>query len=76
MRKELFTPLHTFNSEFIKNYLNKENSQRLIESGPNTDRIETLQKHSENSKPTVYHLTIILSRSRFKRRFVKISDYH
>ena len=61
--------IHTtsyFQLEFIKNNLNKENSQRLIESGPNTDRIETLQKHSENSKPTV-HITIILSRSRFKR---------
>jgi Rad3-related DNA helicase len=39
--------------EYIKNSLNKENLQRLIESGPTTDRIETLQRHSRNTKPTV-----------------------
>jgi len=39
--------------EYIKNNLNKENLQRLIESGPTTDRIETLQRHSRNTKPTV-----------------------
>ena len=39
--------------EYIKNNLNRENLQRLIESGPTTDRIETLQRHSRNTKPTV-----------------------
>ena len=48
--------IHTtsyFQLESIKNNLNKQNLSRLIESGPDSDRIETLQKHSENSKPTV-----------------------
>ena len=48
--------IHTtsyFQLEYIKNNLNKENLQRLIESGPNTDRIETLQRHSQNTRPTV-----------------------
>ena len=48
--------IHTtsyFQLEYIKNNLNKENLQRLIESGPNTDRIETLQRHSQNPRPTV-----------------------
>lgn len=48
--------IHTtsyFQLEYIKNNLNKENLHRLIESGPNTDRIETLQRHSQNTRPTV-----------------------
>jgi ATP-dependent DNA helicase DinG len=39
--------------KYIKNSLNKENLQRIIESGPTTDRIEILQRHSRNTKPTV-----------------------
>ncbi|MGH9980056.1 MAG: helicase C-terminal domain-containing protein [Nitrososphaeraceae archaeon] len=48
--------IHTtsyFQLEYIKNNINMKNSQRLIESGPNTDRIEALKSHSENTKPTV-----------------------
>jgi ATP-dependent DNA helicase DinG len=48
--------IHTtsyFQLEYIKNNLNKENLERLIESGPNTDRIETLQRHSQSTRPTV-----------------------
>jgi Rad3-related DNA helicase len=48
--------IHTtsyFQLEFIKNNLNKENLGRLIETNPNTDRIEILQRHSKNPKPTV-----------------------
>ena len=48
--------IHTtsyFQLEYIKNNLNKENLKRLIESGPNTDRIETLQRHSQSTRPTV-----------------------
>jgi len=48
--------IHTtsyFQLEFIKKNLNKENLGRLIETSPNTDRIEILQRHSRNSKPTV-----------------------
>lgn len=48
--------IHTtsyFQLEYIKNNLNKQNLSRLIESGPDTDRIETLQKHSQNTKPSV-----------------------
>jgi Rad3-related DNA helicase len=48
--------IHTtsyFQLEYIKNNINMENFQRLIESGPNTDRIEALKSHSENTKPTV-----------------------
>lgn len=48
--------IHTtsyFQLEFIKNNLNKENLGRLIESNPNTDRIEILQRHAKNPKPTV-----------------------
>ena len=48
--------IHTtsyFQLEFIKNNLNKENLGRLIETSPNTDRIEILQRHSRNPKPTV-----------------------
>ena len=48
--------IHTtsyFQLEFIKNNLNKENLSRLIETGPNTDRIEILQKHSRDHRPTV-----------------------
>ena len=48
--------IHTtsyFQLEYIKNNINMENFQRLIESGPNTDRIEALKSHSENIKPTV-----------------------
>ena len=48
--------IHTtsyFQLEFIKNNLNKENRGRLIETSPNTDRIEILQRHSQNPKPTV-----------------------
>jgi Rad3-related DNA helicase len=46
--------IHTtsyFQLEFIKNNLNKENLGRLIETSPN--RIEILQRHSKNPKPTV-----------------------
>lgn len=48
--------IHTtsyFQLEFIKNNLNKENLGRLIETSPNTDRTEILQRHSRNPKPTV-----------------------
>ncbi|HET9806046.1 MAG TPA: helicase C-terminal domain-containing protein [Nitrososphaeraceae archaeon] len=48
--------IHTtsyFQLEFIKNNLNKENLGRLIETSPNTDRIEILQRHIRDSKPTV-----------------------
>ena len=48
--------IHTtsyFQLDFIKNNLNKENLGRLIESNPNTDRIEILQRHAKNPKPTV-----------------------
>jgi ATP-dependent DNA helicase DinG len=48
--------IHTtsyFQLEYIKNNLNIENFQRLIESGPTTDRIEVLKSHSQNTKPTV-----------------------
>jgi ATP-dependent DNA helicase DinG len=48
--------IHTtsyFQLEFIKKNLNKENLDRLIETGPNMDRIEILQRHSRNPKPTV-----------------------
>jgi ATP-dependent DNA helicase DinG len=48
--------IHTtsyFQLEYIKNNINMKNCQRLIESGPNTDRIEALKSHSENTKPTV-----------------------
>ena len=48
--------IHTtsyFQLEFIKNNLNKENLARLIETSPNTDRIEILQRHSQDPKPTV-----------------------
>ena len=48
--------IHTtsyFQLEFIKKNLNKENLERLIETSPTTDRIEILQRHSQNPKPTV-----------------------
>ena len=48
--------IHTtsyFQLEFIKNNLSKENKDRLIETGRNMDRIEILQRHSKNTKPTV-----------------------
>jgi Rad3-related DNA helicase len=48
--------IHTtsyFQLDFIKNNLNKENLGRLIETNPNTDRIEILQRHSRNPNPTV-----------------------
>ncbi|MGN6348328.1 MAG: helicase C-terminal domain-containing protein [Candidatus Nitrosocosmicus sp.] len=39
--------------QFIKNNLSKENSSRLIESNPKTDRNEMILKHFQSTKPTV-----------------------
>jgi Rad3-related DNA helicase len=39
--------------QFIKNNLSKENSSRLIESNPKSDRNEMILKHFESTKPTV-----------------------
>lgn len=39
--------------QFIKDNISKENTARLIETGPMYDRNEILQKHSQTTKPTV-----------------------
>ncbi len=39
--------------QFIKNNISRENTARLIETGPMFDRNEILQKHSKTTKPTV-----------------------
>lgn len=39
--------------DYIKNNISKENSMRLIETNPNISRNQILQKHFENTKPTV-----------------------
>lgn len=48
--------IHTtsyFQLNYIKNNLSIQNKMRLIETGPNMDRIEILQKHFKNKNPTV-----------------------
>ena len=39
--------------QFIKDNISRENTARLIETGPMFDRNEILQKHSQTTKPTV-----------------------
>ena len=39
--------------QFIKDNISRKNASRLIETGPKFDRSKVLQKHSENSRPTV-----------------------
>ena len=39
--------------QFIKDNISRENTARLIETGPMFDRNEILQKHSKTTKPTV-----------------------
>ena len=39
--------------QFIKDNMSRENTARLIETGPMFDRNEILQKHSKTTKPTV-----------------------
>jgi Rad3-related DNA helicase len=39
--------------QFIKDNISKENSTRLIETGPKFDRNKVLQKHTQSTSPTV-----------------------
>lgn len=48
--------IHTtsyFQLNYIKNYLSPQNKLRLLETNPLIDRIEILQRHIANKKPTV-----------------------